>query len=159
VPTVALDVVSGAVAVGDVGVGGCDVATAGSWGMSWGATVGQQGCVWGLLDCRCSRLGGFVKYTTRSEERVRTTSRNGVSRAVDGVGVAFTAGGWVSVVGGAVCMLDGALDAVSEAVVAGNVGSGGCDVVTAMGRSGRGGRGWGLGWGAVGRLGSVCRCF
>jgi hypothetical protein len=79
--------------------------------------------------------------------------------AVDSVGAAFTAGGWVSMVSGAVCMLDGALDAVSEAVAAGNVGSGSCDVVTAMGHSGRGGRGWGLGWGAVGRLGSVCRRF
>jgi hypothetical protein len=124
-----------------------------------GASWGELGGVGGLLDRRCSYLGGFVEYTTHSEERVCTTSRNGVSRAVDGVGAAFTAGGWVSMVSGAVCMLDGALDTVSEAVVAGNVGGGGCDVVTVMGRSGRGRKGWGLGWGAVGRLSSVCRRF
>ena len=45
-------------------------------------------------------------------------ARNTVFWAVDGVGAAFTAGGWVSVVNGAVCMLDGALDMVSEAVAA-----------------------------------------
>jgi hypothetical protein len=86
-------------------------------------------------------------------------AHNAVFWAVDGVGAAFTAGGWVSVVSGAVCMLDGAPDAVSEVVAAGNIGGGGCDVVMVMGRSGCGGRGWGLGWGAVGRLGSVCHRF
>jgi hypothetical protein len=79
--------------------------------------------------------------------------------AIDSVGAVFTAGGWVSMVSGAVCMLDGALDTVSEVVVAGNVGGGGCDVVMVMGCSGHGGRDWGLGWGAVGRLSSVCHHF
>jgi hypothetical protein len=77
--------------------------------------------------------------------------------AIDGVGAAFTAGGWVSRVSGAVCVPDGALDAVSEAVAVGNVGGGGCDVVMAGGGSGCGQGGWGAGWGAVGRFGSVCR--
>jgi hypothetical protein len=88
---VALDIVLGAVAVGDVGLGGCDMAIAGSWGTSWGATVGKQGCVWGLLDCRCSCLGSFVEYMTHSEERLCTTSHNGISRALDGLCVSFTA--------------------------------------------------------------------
>jgi hypothetical protein len=75
------------------------------------------------------------------DERVGTYAHNTVFWAIDGVGAAFTAGGWVSRVIGAVCVPDGALDAVSEAVAAGNVGGGGCDVVTVMGCSGHGGRG------------------
>jgi hypothetical protein len=47
----ALDAVSGVLAVSDVGVGGRDVATAGSWGTSWGAAVGKQGCVGGGTGC------------------------------------------------------------------------------------------------------------
>jgi hypothetical protein len=60
------------------------------WGVSWGRRGGVGGGVgrrrswWGCL-------GGFVEYTTRSEERVRTTSRNGVCWAVDGVCTSFTA--------------------------------------------------------------------
>jgi hypothetical protein len=63
----------------------------------------------------------------------------------------------VSVVVVVVWVPDTALVTITEVVAAGVVGGGGCDVATAMGRSGRGGRGWGLGWGAVVRLGSVCR--
>jgi hypothetical protein len=48
---VALDAISGTIAVGSVGVGGCDVATAGSWGMGWGVSVGKQGCVGGGTGC------------------------------------------------------------------------------------------------------------
>jgi hypothetical protein len=47
----ALDAISGVLAVGGVGVGGHDMATAGSWGMSWGAAVGKQGCVGGGTGC------------------------------------------------------------------------------------------------------------
>jgi hypothetical protein len=84
-------------------------------------------------------------------------AHNAVFWAVDGVGAAFTAGGWVSRVHGAVCVLCGALDTVSEADAAGNVGVGGCDVVTAGDSSRCGLWDWGLGWGAVGRFGSMCR--
>jgi hypothetical protein len=84
-------------------------------------------------------------------------AHNTVFWAVDSVGAAFTAGGWVSRVHGAVCVLCGALDAVSEADAAGNVGIGGCDVATAGDGSRCGLWDWGLGWGAVGRFGSMCR--
>jgi hypothetical protein len=77
-------------------------------------------------------------------------AHNAVFWAVDSVGAAFTAGGWVSVVSGAVCMLDGALDAVSEAVAAGNIGIGGCDVATSMGALGYVNRVWGVSWGRRG---------
>jgi hypothetical protein len=156
---VALDAVSGVVAVGDIDVGGCDVATAGRWGTSWGATVGEQGCVWGLLDCRCSCVGGFVEYTTHSEERIRTTSCNGVSRAVDGLCVSFTASFMVS--GGSVFIwvLDTALGAVFGVVIAQFVVDVGGDMAMAGDGSGCGLWDWGLGWGAVGRFGSVCRCL
>jgi hypothetical protein len=82
-------------------------------------------------------------------------ARNAVFWAVDGVGAAFTAGGWVSVVSGAVCMLDGALDAVSEAVAAGNVGGGGCDVVTAVGGSSCVSGVRGTSWGELGAVGGL----
>jgi hypothetical protein len=84
---------------------------------------------------------------------------NAVFWALDGVGAAFTAGGWVSRVRGAICVLCGALDAVSEADAAGNIGVDGHDMVTAGGSSGYGQGGWGAGWGAVGRFSSVCRRF
>ena len=56
-----------------------------------GASWGELGGVGGLLDRCCSCLGGFVEYTMCSEERIRMTSHNGISRAVDGLCVSFTA--------------------------------------------------------------------
>jgi hypothetical protein len=71
----------------------------------------------------------------------------------------FTAWLAVSEVGGAVWVLDTAIDVVSRGVVAGVATVVSSDV--AVGRRGSecARRGWGLGWGVVGRLGSVCRCF
>jgi hypothetical protein len=51
---------------------------------------------------------------------------------------------------------DAALVITSDVVVVGVVGGGSCDMATAMGRSGRGWRGWGLCWGAGDRSGSQC---
>jgi hypothetical protein len=59
----------------------------------------------------------------------------------------------VSGVSAAVWVLDTALVAVSGAVAAGNVGTGGCDVAAAVGGSGCERSGWGV----VSRLGSECR--
>jgi hypothetical protein len=160
--TAALAAVLEVVAAAGVGVGVCDMVMAGGRsgckGRGWAVFWGGQGC--------------FVECMTRSEECICAASRNGVSWALDGscvsftacwrvsgivgtswvlataldtisgvVVAAFTAGGWVSRVSGAICVPDGALDAVSEAVAAVNVGGGGCDMVTAMGHSGHGGRG------------------
>ena len=94
---------------------------AGGRGTSWGGPGGKQGCVWGLLGRRCSWwgcLGGFVEYTMRSEEHVRTTSRNGFSWAVDGLWVSFTASLTVSGASVVVSVLDMALDAVFEVAAA-----------------------------------------
>ena len=57
----------------------------------------------------------------------------------------------------AVLVLDMALDAVSEVVVAGNAGVGGCDVAVAVGSSGPGLGGQRVRWGAMARPGSECR--
>jgi hypothetical protein len=86
----------------------------------------------GLLDRRCGRWGWHsrsVECATCSDERVHTTSCDGVCWAVHcRCGLS---GAWVAVSGVvvAVLVLDTALDAVSEVVVAGNAGVGGCDVV------------------------------
>jgi hypothetical protein len=56
-----------------------------------------------------------------------------------------------------VFLLDTALDAVLEAVVAGIVDVGSCAVAVERRGSGCELRGWGLRWRAVGRLGSECR--
>jgi hypothetical protein len=48
---------------------------------------------------------------------------------------------------------------VSEVVVAGVAAVIDSDMAVAQGRSGREKRGWGVCWGAIGRLGSVCRRF
>jgi hypothetical protein len=90
---------------------------------------------------------------------VGTYAHNTMFWAIDSVGAAFTAGGWVSIVSGAVCVLYGALDMVSEAVAVGSIGVGGCDMATAGCGSGCGQGCWGLGWGAVGQLGSICHHF
>jgi hypothetical protein len=91
---VVLDAVLRVVGADGVGVGSHDVATSmdcvnGVWGLSWGGRGGVGGGVghrgwWGCL-------GGFVEYTTRSEERVRTTSHTGVFWAINGAGALFTA--------------------------------------------------------------------
>jgi hypothetical protein len=54
---------------------------------------------------------------------------------------------------------DVTLVVVLAVVATGNVGVSGCDVATDKGSSGRELRGWGLGCGAVGRLGRVCHRF
>jgi hypothetical protein len=64
----------------------------GGRGVSWGASGGKQGCVGGLLGRRCSWwgcLGGFVEYTTCSDERVRLFSRNVVSGALGPLSTSF----------------------------------------------------------------------
>jgi hypothetical protein len=77
----ALDAVSEAVAAGNVGVGGHNVAT----------SMGALGCVNGVWGVSWGRWGGFVEYTTRSEEHIRTTSHTGIFWAVNGAGASFTA--------------------------------------------------------------------
>jgi hypothetical protein len=156
---VALDAVSGVVAVGDVDVGDRDVATAGRWGTSWGATVGEQGCVGGLLDCRCSCVGGFVEYTTRSEERVRTTSRNGVSLVAHHC--CGLSGAWVvaSEVAVAVWVLVVAQVVVFRPFASGVVAVVDGDVAVAVGGPGSETSGHRVCRGAVGRLGRVCHRF
>lgn len=56
-------------------------------------------------------------------------------------------------------MLDAALDAVLGVVVAGVTAVVGSDVAVARSGSGRQTRGGRLGWGVVGRAGSMCRRF
>jgi hypothetical protein len=95
----------------------------------------------------CCRWWGWrsrsVEYTTRSSERVCTFSCSFVVSAVDGLCTSFAAWLAVSEVVVVVWVLDTALDVVSEVVVAGNAGVGGCDVAVARGVSGHNGRGWG----------------
>jgi hypothetical protein len=69
----------------------------GSWGTTgvWGASRGKQG---GADRCRGRRRRRWgwqsrsVECTTHSDERIRTTSCNGICWAVEGVGASFTAG-------------------------------------------------------------------
>jgi hypothetical protein len=82
-----------------------------------------------------------VEQTTCFDECMGAYVHNTMFWVIGIVGAAFTAGGWVSRVSGAVCVPDGALDVVPEVVAAGNIGGGSCDMVTVMGRSGHGGRG------------------
>jgi hypothetical protein len=159
----ALLVVFEVVAVGFIVVVGDDVAAAvGMWGVVVGSLciTGARGSsgegLGGADGCRGRRLSWWcwqdssVEHTTRSDERVCSSSHNSVVWAADrcrGLSTAWVAFSemvpvvWVPAMAQVV---------VPEVVAAGVVGGGSCDVVTAMGRSGRGGRGWGLGWGAVG---------
>ena len=80
-----------------------------------GASREAQGGVAGCIGRRWDWWGGqscVVELTTRSGERVRATSRDGVSWAVDGASASFTACWCVSCVGGAVWVLDAVLDDV-----------------------------------------------
>jgi hypothetical protein len=144
----ALLVVFEVVAAGFIVVVSDDVAAAvGAWGVVMGSLCitgaggvdwGQQGGVGGLLGRRCSCLGGFIKYTTRSSEHVCTTSRNGISRAVDGLCVSFMASFTVSGESVFVWVLDAALGAVFGVVIARFVVDVGGNMVTAGGGSGCG---------------------
>jgi hypothetical protein len=96
---VALVVVSEVVAAGVAAVVGDDVALAvGGSGVGtgvWGTSRGGQGGADSLPGPRCgswSWPGRSVEYATRSGERIRTTSRNGVFSAVDGPCTLF--GAW-----------------------------------------------------------------
>jgi hypothetical protein len=150
-------IISRVVAAGNVAVVGGDVAAAvGAWGIvvgslcitgAGGVDWGQQGGVGGLLGRRCSCLGSFIEYTMRSEECVCTTSRNGVSGAVEGFRVSFTASCWVPAVVAVVCVLDEALLVVFEVVAARFLVIVGDDVMVVLGVSrGTGDRGmcWGV---------------
>jgi hypothetical protein len=101
----------------------------GAGGVDWG----QQGGVGGLLGRRCSCLGSFIEYTMHSEECVCTTSRNGVSGAVEGLSVSFMACCWVPAVVTVVCVLDEALLVVFEVVAAGFIVVVSDDVAAAVG--------------------------
>jgi hypothetical protein len=124
-----------------------------------GASRGELGGVGGLLDRRCSCLGGFVEYTTCSEEHIHTTLCNGIPWAVNSVSASFMAWGRVSGVLGSVHVLDEAQVVVSKVVAAGNVAVVGDDVAVAFSGSkcGMGDRGtsWGV-LGGVGRLLGLC---
>ena len=114
----------------------------------------------GFLDRRWGRWGWqgcSVECTTRSDERVRTTSHNGVSWAVDrrcGLPGACVA---VFEVATAVWVLDGVLVVVFRPFAAGVAVVVGSDVAVVTGGSGCGTGGWGLCWSVVGRPGSQRR--
>jgi hypothetical protein len=136
-------------------VGGCRYAT-GICGTSWVV----QGGVGGGSSRRCRWWGWrsrSVGYTTRSGERVCSSSCNSVCWAVGGRRGLSGARVAISGVVGAVWVLTVAQVVVSRVVSAGNVGVGSGDVAVA----GCGSRcetgGLGVDWGAVGRFGSVCR--
>jgi hypothetical protein len=57
----------------------------------------------------------------------------------------------------AVCVLDETLAVVSGVVATGVAAVVGSDMAVGLGGSGCGTQGWGVCWGAVGRVGSVCR--
>ena len=151
--------VVGTVVDGDVAAekdgSGCE---AGGWGPSWG----ELGRLGGLLDLRLGFWGWqgrFLEQTTRSNERVSSSSCNSVSRAVDlhhGLVHVWTAASEVSEV---VWVLDEALAVVSEGAMAGIAAVVGSDVAVATGGSGCGTRGWGLCRGGMDWLGSMCHHF
>jgi hypothetical protein len=128
----------------------------GARGSSREGLGGADGCRGRRLSWWC-RPDSSVEHMTHSDKHVCLFPHNSVVWAADhchGLSTAWVAFSemvpvvWVPAVAQVV---------VPEVVAAGVVGGGGCDMVTAMGHSGHGERGWGLGWGAVGQLGSVCR--
>jgi hypothetical protein len=124
-----------------------------------GASRGELGGVGGLLDRRCSCLGGFVEYTTRSEECVRTTSRNGISLVAHRC--CGLSGVWVvaSKVAVAVWVLVITQVVVFRLFASGVIAVVDGDMAVAVGGPGSETSGHRVCRGAVGRLGRVCRHF
>jgi hypothetical protein len=147
---------------GGVGDDGATVVDSGYTTGVWGASRGEQGGVVHFLDRRWEQWGRqsrSIECTTRSGERVRTTSRNGVSWAVDVLCASLAAWWRVSCARGAVWVPDTALVAVSRVVAVAVVAIVDCDMAAEQWGSGLEMWGWGRGWGVVGRFGRVCRRF
>ena len=144
-------------------VDGDVVAERGGWRCGtggWWSGRGELGCLGGVLG-RCWGLpswwGGSIEYTTRSDERVRTTSCNGLSWAVDSPCTSFRARWWILGMVAAVWVLDETLAVVSELAVAGITAVVGSDVVLAMGSFECEMGGCRVCRGAIARPGSECR--
>jgi hypothetical protein len=107
--------------------------------------------------CSWDGQSSFIECTTRSGERVHTTSCNAVSRAVDCRRTFITAGLAVLGVSVAIRVLAVAQVVVPEVVVPGLAAVVGSDVVVAVGSSRCEVGGKGVSRGAIGWFGSECR--
>jgi hypothetical protein len=103
--------------VAEQGGSGCET---GGWDMSWGVLGGVERLL-GLCLVFCGEESHFVECTMRSDEHVRTTSCNAVSRAVDCHRTFVMAGLTVLVGSVAIWVLAVAQIDVSELVAAGVV--------------------------------------
>jgi hypothetical protein len=138
-----------AVAVGTWGVMVGSLCITGARGSSREGLGGGGGCRGHRFSWWCQQ-DSSVEHTTHSDEHMFLSSHNSIVWAADCLHGLSTA--WVvfSKMVPVIWMPAVAQVIVPEVVAAGVVGGGGCDMVMVIGHSGHGGRGCGLGWGAVG---------